>query len=187
VTRIAMAISLAACLLLGATACSSSDGGGDAASPYVASLKKNLETAKGNELKLTAKQADCLAPKWIDTITPERLEKAGIEPADLATSDTDASITKLKLSDATAGSLIDAYGDCGVGLKKAFIDNVGSGSTMSADDKACLDEAITDDLLRDVLVATLTKGADALTNSSPEGKALITAVSACPGALGAGS
>ena len=47
-------------------------------------MVENSRSGEEDELTLTDEQAECVAPKWIDTIGVERLEEAGLEPADIS-------------------------------------------------------------------------------------------------------
>lgn len=117
-------ICLVTCMMVLAVACSDDGGGGggigiggggvsDEAKPYVESLSKNL-SMEGNEslLEVEEEQADCIAPKWVDILQPERLKKAGVKAADLGADDSDL-LVELKLSSDEGSALVDAFADCG--------------------------------------------------------------------------
>jgi len=172
--------------LLAVLAAGCSDGGdgeiavSPEAEPYVESLSENL--SKGNEslLEVDDQQAACIAPKWINTMKPDRLRKAGIKPADLGTDDSDL-LVGLELTEDEGGALVDAFGDCGVDIKSSFL---ASDDSLDDDDRACLSEAISDDLLREVLIVGFTKGPLAIDQQSSPGKDFFAAIATCPGATG---
>lgn len=68
-------------------------------------------------------------------------------------------------------------------MKVSFL---ASDSTLTDDDRACLSDAISDDLLKEVLIVGLTKGPFALNRDSAPGKDFFTAIAKCPGAADGG-
>lgn len=198
-------IVLTACLALGAISCSGggggdSDGGvfgdggsgrGDSevsseAKPYADALAENFTTPEEGEIALNTEEAGCVAPKWVDTMTPERLKEAGVQPADLAGDENEKKIVGLGLGADEAASMIDAFGDCDVDLKGLYIDGLADDGSLTDEDRACLDDAISDQLLKDVLVIGLTEGDAAFDEESGPGKEFVAALRKCPGATGDG-
>jgi hypothetical protein len=81
-----------------------------------APIVRSLTADQKREIALTLAQAECVAPKWLATIAVERLEAAKISPAMTGdgVDDDGSSLTDLKLTDAEAGALDDAFGACEV-------------------------------------------------------------------------
>jgi len=77
---------LVACVAVVTVACSTGGGGGgddavsDEGKPYAESLSTNLTKGGEGEIELSDQQANCIAPKWVNTMKPDRLKKAGIKP-----------------------------------------------------------------------------------------------------------
>lgn len=189
----ALKICAVACLAVVAAACGADGGdgviggGGDDpvsadAEPYVKSLSQNLSNGNESLLEVDNEQADCIAPKWVETLKPDRLKKARIKPADLGTDDSDL-LLSLKLSEAEGRDLVNAFGDCGVDVKATFL---ASDSTLTDDDKACLSAALSEDVVKEVLVTGFTKGPYALGEAGGPGKDLAAALAKCPGATDGG-
>jgi hypothetical protein len=71
------------CGMIGLVACGGGDddSGGDDVSaeeqPYVDAMVDSFRSGDDDELTPTADQADCVAPRWIDTIGVDRSEAAG--------------------------------------------------------------------------------------------------------------
>lgn len=179
-------------VLVRAVACSDDDGGGggigggigggevsEEAKPYVESLSKNLNKSDEGQFDLDDEQSNCIAPRWVNTLKPDRLEKAGIKPADLGSDDNAERFVALKLSEDEGGALVDAFSDCGVNLREAFF---GGDTSLTDEDRTCLDGAINDDLLKGLLILGFTKGPSALSEDSGPGKEFNEAIAKCPGA-----
>jgi len=176
---------LVACVAVVTVACSTGGGGGgddavsDEGKPYAESLSKNLTKGGEGEIELSDEQANCIAPKWVNTMKPDRLKKAGIKPADLGSDDNTDMLARLKLSKDEGVALVDAFSDCGVNLKESFL---AADSDLTDDDRNCLNDAISDDLLKEVLVIGFTKGPGALSEDSDLAKEYEKAIKKCPGA-----
>ncbi len=181
----------AVCLAMVAVACGAGGdgdgvigGGGDDAvsaegKPYAESLEKNLTEGDEGKLELSDEQAGCIAPKWVNTMKPDRLKKAGIKPADVAEDDNAEIFVRLKLSTDEGNALVDAFIDCGVELKETYL---ASSAGLSDDDKMCLNDAISEDFLREILVLGFTEGPAALDEDSDVRKELEKVLDKCPGA-----
>ncbi|QXC59774.1 hypothetical protein KSP35_15485 [Aquihabitans sp. G128] len=152
--------------------------------PYVAALVRDLVGHGVGDIEVSGTQARCLAPRWVNVLQPTRLEAAGIEPSALAAdAGMDAKAAKVPLTDAEIGKLVDAFGDCDMDLKAAYIDHATAGATLSDDDRSCLTDALSDDLIRRITTVEVTKGAAAVDRDATLSSDLFTALSACPGAI----
>lgn len=141
--------------------CGGDDGGGsdvsDKAQPYVDALTTNLQSNEPDELALDSDQADCVAPQWVDIAGVERLEEADIAPADLE-SDADTELAALSLDEDEAGQMVDALGDCDIDLRQEILSTLDEDASLTEPQRDCLRDALDDQLLRDILVATLAQG-----------------------------
>jgi hypothetical protein len=129
---------------------------------YVAAVAATFTQGGEDDLQLTDEQADCVAPKWIDTIGVDRLKDKGISPDDIGDDADDADISDLGLSEDEGGELYDAFAACDVDIRQQFVDSLAADEDVSEEAAACLDNAIDSDLLRRLIVTTLTQGDEAL-------------------------
>jgi hypothetical protein len=171
--------------LAGLVACGDDDDGGDvseAEQPYVDAMVENFRSGEEDELTLTDEQAECVAPKWIDTIGVERLEEAGLEPADIS-SDGASDVGELGLDEAEGNELYAAFGACDVEMMDLFIDSLAAEQDLSDEDRDCLAENFDEDFLQRVMVAALTQGDDALEDDEELTSELFAVFAECPGAV----
>jgi hypothetical protein len=152
------------------------------AKPYVEALEKSMKEDDSGGMTLSDSQASCLAPKFVNTIGVDTLEAKGITPEDMG-SDSDTDLSEMDLSEAQGGQLYDAFGACKIDVKELFISGMGSDSEMSADDKKCLEDNFDDALLKQVMVASLIKGEDALQSDQELMGKVLGVFSKCPGAV----
>jgi hypothetical protein len=160
--------------------------GGDVSAeeqPYVDAMVTSFQQGDEDELTLTAEQSECVAPRWVDTIGVERFEDAGIEPADIS-DDGDDELSDLGLDEEQGGELYDAFGACDVDVKGLFIESLAGEQDLAEEDRDCLAENFDDDLLRRVMVVSLTGGDDALQGDEELTSDLFAVFAECPGAAG---
>jgi len=133
--------------------------GGDASSAteddYLAAIESQFTQTGDDSLQMTDEQAGCVAPKWLDVIGVDRLKEQGITPDDVRSDTDNEKLSTLGLTEADGDKLYDAYGECDVDVREQFVKSVAS-STEAAED--CLDDALSDDLLRRIFVTSVTKG-----------------------------
>jgi hypothetical protein len=170
-------------------ACGGDDnsGGGDGGSvsaearPYVDALKKSMTASdEEGDLTLTNQQADCVAPKWINSIGVAKLKAKGVKPEDIGANGS-GDLTDLQLSQDQGNQLYDAFGQCNVQIKSVFIKSMNP--SMTSTDEKCLNDNFDDALMRQFVVATLTKGADAIQNDQDLFGKVLGVFSKCPGAI----
>ena len=164
-----------------------SDGGGGDVSeeeqPYVDAMVTNFQDSD-EELTMSEEQAQCVAPRWMDAIGLERLQEAGIEPADIESDDEGTELTSLGLDEEAGGELYDAFGACDVDVKALFVESLAQDSGLSDEDRECVEENFDDDLLRRVMVASLTQGEEALQQDEELTSDIFAVFAECPGAAG---
>lgn len=155
-----------------------------ASKPYVDALVGDLSAHGAGDIELTATQARCLAPRWVNVLQPERLQAAGIRPGTLARDvGFDVKAAEVPLTDGEVGHLVDAFGACDVDLEQAYVDHVTAGHAPDPTDRDCLADALSDDLLRRLVSVELTKGAAAVDQDANLSSELFDALSTCPGAI----
>ena len=129
---------------------------------YLAAIVRSLSEGPTGEVRTTPEQAECMAPKWLETVGIERLREHDIAPSMIGddNSDDGSALADLGLTEAEGNALYDAFGECGVVLREEFVQSMTE--ELSADAAACVDDAMTDDLLRRLMVASIVQGDGAL-------------------------
>jgi hypothetical protein len=156
------------------------------AQPYVDAMVQGMtSTDEESDLQLSPEQAECLAPRWVETIGVDRLQDAGIEPDDFA-SDADPDLSAMDLSEDEGNELYDAFGACDIDLKAEFIRSFTAEQELSEEDADCLVDAFSDDFLRRIMVITLIEGEEALDQNEELTGELLSVFSECPGAIDTG-
>ncbi|CAN5681633.1 hypothetical protein BH10ACT1_BH10ACT1_42040 [soil metagenome] len=183
-------VPLLVALALTATACSdkgTSDKVTVESKPYVDALVTDLLDHGVGDLDITATEARCLAPRWVNVLQPARLEAAGVKASALRRdAGFDTKAAKVPLSDAEVDKLVEAFGDCQIDLEQSYIDHATAGAPLSPDDRACLQDALPDDLIRRMVGIELTQGDAAVDQDAKLSGELFAALSACPGAIDLG-
>jgi hypothetical protein len=150
------------------------------AQAYVDAMVESFDNADPDELQIDRDQAQCLAPKWVDTMGPDRLAAAGIQPEDFA-AEGDVDLTTVGMTEDDGNELYDAMGECDIDVKELFVDGFASDRDLSAEDRECFSNALDDDLLRRIMVTTLVKGEEALNQDQELSGDLIGVFAECPG------
>lgn len=143
-----------AILGLGATACGGSGGLSELEQEYSDAIAASFSSSDADELQLDAEQADCVAPKWTKVLGAERLQDAGIDPADLNV-DGDSDLQDVEITTDEASKLYATFGECDVDLKQAFVDAMTADGDMPNDAAECLKDALDDDTFERIMVASL--------------------------------
>jgi hypothetical protein len=162
------------------------DAGGDdvevseEAQPYVDAMIESFDNSDPEELQINREQAQCVAPRWVETIGPDRLAEAGIEPRDFA-EEGDVDLTTVGLSDEDGGEMYDAFGACDIDVKNLFVESMTTEQELSEEDAACLRDAFPDDLLRRIMITTFVEGEDALDQDEELSGDLFGVFAECPG------
>jgi hypothetical protein len=157
----------------------------DDAQPYVDAMIESFDNSDPDELQIDREQAQCLAPRWVETIGPDRLAEAGIEPEDFS-SDEDVDLSTTDLSEDDGNEMYDAFEACRIDIKNLFVQSMATDEELSAEDAECLEGAVDDDLLRRILVTTFVEGEDALDRDEQLTGELFAVFAECPGAAGEG-
>jgi hypothetical protein len=155
------------------------------AQPYVDAMIESFDNSDPDELQIDREQAQCLAPRWVEAIGPERLAEAGIEPEDFS-SDQDVDLSSADLSEDDGNEMYDAFEACGIDVKTVFVQSMATDEDLSAEDTECLEGAIDDDLLRRILVTTFVEGEGAIEEDEELTGELFAMFAECPGAAGEG-
>jgi hypothetical protein len=156
----------------------------DAADPdaqaYVDAMIESFDDSDPDELQIDREQAQCLAPRWVEAIGPDRLAEAGIEPEDFS-SDQDVDLSTTGMSEDDANEMYDAFAACGIEVKTLFVESMATDRDLSEEDARCLQEAFPDDLLRRILVTTFVEGEEALDQDEELTGEMFGVFAECPG------
>lgn len=100
-------------------------------------------------------QVDCLAEKYLDVIGLDNLVEAGVTPEEYGEGDDFPE--ELGLDEDTANELYDQFGECDIDIKEIFVDLFSgfSPEPLTDEQKACIDDTLTEDRLRESFVADL--------------------------------
>lgn len=101
----------------------------------------------------TRDDVECLATEWVPAIGVDAFQAAGITPADLESGD--AGIEDVVLDRPTGEAIVDAIPACGLSLIDLFIDGLGSDVKDDPTKVACVEAAVTEDQVREVLIADI--------------------------------
>lgn len=152
--------------------------------PYIGALTTSLARYGAGSIDLTLTEAACVAPKWVDVLQADRLQRAGVVPRRLeADRGLDQKAGKVALGSTEVSRLVDAVGECDVDLQAAFIASLTQKALLSVENQACLADSISEKLARRVVGIEITEGTDG-PDADPALRAeFFAALSACPGAI----
>ena len=166
------------------TATSGSTAGGVSAADateedYLAALQRSLTTGAATQLSITPDEADCVAPKWLDTIGVDRIKENDISP-DMIGDDIDddgSALSDLGLSTDEGEALYDSFGDCDVDVREQFLTLMTT--SLNEEATACVEDAIDEDLLKELMVTSLTQGDEALNANTELEEKFTSALAPC--------
>jgi len=120
---------------------------------YLAAIERSLSTGDG--LTTSSEQAECMAPKWLDTVGIDRLKEHAIAPSQIGddVNDDGSALSDLGLTSDEGNALYDAFDECDVDIQQKFVDFVTEG--QSAEVVTCVADALTPDLLRRLMVSSI--------------------------------
>jgi hypothetical protein len=154
--------------------------GGADAQAYVDAMIESFDNSDPDELQINREQAQCLAPLWVEAIGVDRLAAAGVEPRDFA-EEGDVDLTTVGLTDNDGNAMYDAFGECDIDVKTLFVESFSADRDVSEADQDCLADAMSDDLLRRIMVITFVEGEEALNQNEDLSGELFGVFAECPG------
>lgn len=111
------------------------------------SIMKSQEESQGKDLfSMDRGEADCIGNGFVDDIGTEKLQKYGFLTKDLKTAE---SMGDVKMSPEDAKSASDTLFDC-TDVSKMMSDALAAGGTLDKKTQACLEDAVTEDKLREM-------------------------------------
>ncbi len=154
--------------------------GGADAQAYVDAMIDSFDNSDPDELQINREQAQCLAPLWVEAIGADRLAAAGIEPRDFA-EEGNVDMTTVGLTDNDGNAMYDAFGECDIDVKTLFVESFSADRDVSEADQDCLADAMSDDLLRRIMVITFVEGEEAVNQNEDLSGELFGVFAECPG------
>ena len=134
---------------------------------YVEAMTPMITASSGLPASDAKAAADCLAPRWVDIIGVEAFAKKGIEPEDVPKMQ--GGLEQLDITTAQAKEMAKAFAACKIDLRSAAVAQYTADPSMPKEVKACIDGAMTEQMVLDGLVASLSgKPAPAETFAAPQ-------------------
>lgn len=111
----------------------------------------------------TKEQGECIGERWVEVVGFDAISAAGVSPSEFSNIDAE-SYKKLGLSDDDADSLYAAFADCGLDV----LDSIRSsfGGDLSPTQQSCIDDTLTEELVKDLFTTNLLEGNDASTEDA---------------------
>ena len=154
-----------------ASGSTSGTSGGDASSAteddYLAAIEAQFTATGDNGLELSDEQAKCVAPKWLDVITVDRLKEKAITPDDVRSDTDNTKLATIGLSEDDANTMYAAFGDCDVDVQAKVAESIVTSLEAPADVEECVKDALPADLVERIFVVSITKG-DAGLDADPD-------------------
>lgn len=141
------------------------DGTGRDEQSYADAFAESLRQ-DGDDLEITAGQADCIGTRFADLLGVARLQDAGVSPADVASGD-ELDFSELGLDEDDSNEVYDVFGACDVNLRDNIVEAMGSDGSMTDDVRKCLEDRITDDVVREFFTTAMVQGDAGSSATSP--------------------
>lgn len=148
---------LAAVVPLMLTACGGGEGESDEAKPYVDAMSSSM--AEGDS-PMDEEQSRCFSEGFVDEVGIDKVKEQGT-PEEFASGAGELDFTKLDLSEDQGNNIYDNFDECGVDLREAMLSELNADDTIPAESKDCVEDAISEDALRDFFVTSMVDGEEA--------------------------
>ena len=139
-TRVTAAV---AGLLLMLTACGSGDDDKAATAISDSIMQEQKASGSSDVFQMKQEEADCIGDGFVDKIGTDKLQEYGFLTEDLDTAD---KLTNVKMSTEDAQAAADTLFDC-ADVQKMMTESMGD---LDPKTKACLEDVMTEDALRDL-------------------------------------
>ena len=113
---------------------------------YEAAVVTQFTVTEPGELTLTTEEAECVAPKWVEAMTVERLQDEGVTLEDLA--DTSFNPGDLEMGPEIGQEMVEAFDECEVDL---FALAIASAAGADTELESCIVDNVDEDALLDLL------------------------------------
>ncbi len=143
------------------------DGGGKVnvsaeAAPYVKAMAASLSKSQNDgDLQMTPEQADCIAPRWVDTIGVDRFKEAGVTPEAIEKDDNATDFKEFTLTKPEAEVMYDAFGQCNVNLRELMLESMAGDAETPEAVRKCMEGVLTDEAIKKLMIMGLTEGDEA--------------------------
>jgi hypothetical protein len=157
---------------LAAAGCGDDDDGDDGASrdEYVEAIVAAASSSESSD-----EEDLCLAESFVDGYGADALADAGLTPEEVAAVDDPADLD-LEFSDAQADAFYDGLSGC-ADVRGLVVE--GMVEDASAEEAACIEANVTDDLTKLMLVTIFTEGADGIEQNPEVMSAVVSTLGAC--------
>ena len=140
------------------------DGGGKVnvsaeAAPYVKAMAASLSKSQNDgDLQMTPEQADCIAPRWVDTIGVDRFKEAGVTPEAIEKDDNATDFKEFTLTKPEAEVMYDAFGQCNVNLRELMLESLAGDAEVPEAVRTCMEGVLTEKAIKKLMILGLTEG-----------------------------
>lgn len=139
---------------------------------YVDAMTESM--LSDGEFPASEDEARCISTNTVQVIGVDRFEEAGISPADIRDSDsgdpegigTDMDLSDVGLSEDEANQIYDGFGDCGLDFRELMFEQMRADGDITPEIEECVDQVLTDDAVRTLMVTGMMEGDDAIETSS---------------------
>ncbi|MGH9112143.1 MAG: hypothetical protein ACRDZN_07600 [Acidimicrobiales bacterium] len=170
-----------ALLATSAAACADEAGSGGSRSEEGQEYVDAIVAASG-DAGATDEENECLARSFVDAIGLDELREA-VTPAEIEENpDSSPADMGIPLDEEQADAFWDDLNGC-MDVEALFIEGIAEDEALSDEDRACLEEAFDDDLIKQIMVGVLVEGEDSLEGDDELMGELFGVYSACPGAV----
>jgi hypothetical protein len=169
----------AAALLLSSpflAACGGSEGESKEAKPYVDAMVASM--TEDEDAPFNEEEARCFSEKMIDVVGLKKFEDAGT-PEEFKSGDDSLDFESLKLDRKQGEEIYDNFDKCGVDMRDELLKEMSADEEYDAETKKCLEEGLTDDVVKDFFVSTMVEGEDSLDSEDGPGAELMSTMMEC--------
>lgn len=135
----------------------------DIATAYVDAMTESM--IADEDFPATRKDAECLATKFVDIIGGDRLRAAGVTPEEFA--DDTMDFSDVGITESQANKMYDAFDACNFDLRELMMSEMAEDDDLTPAATACMDQVLTEENLRKLMVRTMVGGEDAA-DADPE-------------------
>lgn len=146
------------------------------AEPYLEAMTASM-LADG-DAGITEDQARCYAGHTLDVIGLDRLQQHDISPDAFADEDDAMDFSELGITMDEGNAIFDGFTDCGIDLDEMIAAGFAEDEELDPKAKACLEQVLTEENLRLLIVTSMVKGEDAM-ETDPELEAITSGMIGC--------
>ncbi|WP_110180578.1 hypothetical protein [Nocardioides solisilvae] len=133
------------------------EGESDEAKPYVDAMATSM--AEGDS-PMDKEQSTCFSEGFVDVVGLDKVKEAG-SPEEFGEGTDDLDFSTLELTEDQGNDIYDNFEECGVDLRDEMLKEMSADDSIPAESKECVEDAITEDALRDFFVTSMVEGEEA--------------------------